>query len=105
MLNKHLPRGDKLEDCTLKGFLAGYRTLNIYQLWLPNTNQVIRVRDVCFIDELYNDKPSTQCVEPYIIEAVHVPEEEEYDGDTIVVAQPIRQRQAIVTSSPLQKQT
>jgi hypothetical protein len=27
-----------------------------------------------------------------------------YDGDTIVVAQPMRQRQATVTSSPIQKQ-
>jgi hypothetical protein len=32
------------------------------------------------------------------IETAHIPEEE-YDGDTIVVAQPIRQRQATVTSS------
>jgi hypothetical protein len=40
--------------------------------------------DVRFIYELYKDKPSTQRVEPQIIEAVHVPEEE-YDSDTIVL--------------------
>jgi hypothetical protein len=61
-------------------------------VWLPKTNRVIRVRDVRFIDELYKDKPSTQRVEPRIIEAVHVPEDE-YDSDTIVVTQPISQQQ------------
>jgi hypothetical protein len=79
VLNKHLPRGDKLEDHTFEGFLVSYDALNIYRLWLPNTNRVIRVRDVRFIDELYKDKPSTQHVEPQIIEAVHV-SEEKYDG-------------------------
>ena len=59
VLNKHLPRGDKLEDRTFKGFLVGYDASNIYRVWLPNTNRVIRVRDVRFIDELYKDKPST----------------------------------------------
>jgi hypothetical protein len=24
VLDKHLPRGDKLEDCTFEGFLLGY---------------------------------------------------------------------------------
>jgi hypothetical protein len=92
VLNKHLPRGDKLEDRTFEGFLVGYDASNIYRVWLPNTNRVIRVRDVRFIDELYKDKPSTPSLTPRMIEAVHIPEEE-YDGDTIVVSQPISQRQ------------
>ncbi|KAI1668013.1 Pol protein [Pyrenophora tritici-repentis] len=103
VLNKHLPRGDKLEDRTFEGFLLGYDASNIYRVWLPATNRVIRVRDVRFIDELYKDKPSTLPARPHVIETAHIPEEE-YDGDTIVVAQPITQRQATVTSSPLQKQ-
>jgi hypothetical protein len=104
VLNKHLPRGDKLEDRTFKGFLLGYDASNIYRVWLPATNRVIRVRDVRFIDELYKDKLSTLPVRPHVIETAHIPEEE-YDGDTIVVAQPIAQRQVTVTSSPVQKQT
>jgi hypothetical protein len=105
VLNKHLPRGDKLEDRTFEGFLLSYDALNIYRVWLPATNRVIRVRDVRFIDELYKDKPSTSPARPHVIETAHIPEEE-YNGDTIVVAQPIRQRQATVTSSssPLEKQ-
>jgi hypothetical protein len=62
-------------------------------------NYVIRVRDVRFIDKLYRDKPSTQRVEPYIIEAVQI-HEKKCNSDTIVVTQPIKQRQATVTSSP-----
>jgi hypothetical protein len=100
VLNKHLPRGDKLEDRTFEGFLVGYDASNIYRVWIPTTNRVIRVRDVRFIDELYKDKPATPALTPRMIEAVHIPEEE-YDGDTIVVAQPIRQRQEAATTPVL----
>jgi hypothetical protein len=102
LLNKHLLKGDKLEKRTFKGFLIGYDASNIYRVWLPTTNRVIRVRDVRFIDELYKEKPSTPPVESRIIETVHIPEEE-YDRDTIVVAQPIRQRQDAIAApvSPL----
>jgi hypothetical protein len=62
VLNKHLPRGDKLEDRTFKGFLLGYDASNIYRVWLPATNRVICVRDVRFIDELYKNEPSALLV-------------------------------------------
>ncbi|KAI1668846.1 hypothetical protein L13192_06305 [Pyrenophora tritici-repentis] len=100
ILNKHLLRGDKLEKRTFEGFLIGYDASNIYRVWIPTTNRVIRVRDVRFIDELYKEKPSTPPVEPRIIETVHIPEEE-YDGDTIVVAQPVRKRQEAITTPVL----
>ncbi|KAI2477479.1 hypothetical protein Ptr902_11104 [Pyrenophora tritici-repentis] len=100
ILDKHLLRGDKLEKRTFEGFLIGYDASNIYRFWIPTTNRVIRVRDVRFIDELYKEKPSTPPVEPRIIETVHIPEEE-YDGDTIVVAQPVRQRQEAITTPVL----
>jgi hypothetical protein len=85
LLNKHLPKGDKLEKRTFEGFLISYDASNIYRVWLPHSNRVIRVRDVRFINELYKDKPLTPTVESRIIETVHIPEDE-YDGDTIVVA-------------------
>jgi hypothetical protein len=85
VLNKHLARGDKLKDCTFKGFLLGYDASNIYRVWLPATNCVICVRDVRFVDELYKDKPSTLPARSHVIETAHIPEEE-YDSDTIVVA-------------------
>jgi hypothetical protein len=90
LLNKHLPKGDKLEKRTFEGFLIGYDASNIYRVWLPHSDRVICIQDVRFIDELYKEKPSTSPVEPHIIETVHIPEEE-YDGDTIVVAQPLQQ--------------
>jgi hypothetical protein len=96
VLNKHLPRGDKLKDRTFEGFHVGYDASNIYRVWLPNKNRVIRVRDVRFIDELYKHKPSTPSLTPCMIEAVYIPEEE-YNGDTIVVSQPINQQQGLPT--------
>ena len=71
-------------------------------MWLPATNRVIRVRDVRFINKLYKNKLSTLPARPYVVKTTHIPEEE-HDGDTIIVAQPMRQRQATVTSSPIQK--
>jgi hypothetical protein len=47
-------------------------------------------------NELYKDKPSTPPVESCIIETVYIPKEE-YDGDTIAVAQPIQQQQEATT--------
>jgi hypothetical protein len=32
VLNKHLPRGDKLKDRTFKGFLLSYNASNIYRV-------------------------------------------------------------------------
>jgi hypothetical protein len=32
LLNKHIAKGDKLEQRTLKGFLVGYNALNIYRV-------------------------------------------------------------------------
>jgi hypothetical protein len=74
LLDKHLPKGDKLEKRTFEGFLIGYDASNIYRVWLPHSNRVICVRDVRFIDELYKEKPSTPPVEPRVIETVHIPD-------------------------------
>jgi hypothetical protein len=65
VLNEHLPRGDKLEDRTFKGFLLGYDASNIYRVWLPVTNRVICVHDVRFIDELYKNEPSALLVQSH----------------------------------------
>jgi hypothetical protein len=64
VLNKHLPRGDKLKDRTFKGFLLRYNASNIYQVWLLALNRVICVRNVRFINNLYKDKLSTLLVRP-----------------------------------------
>jgi hypothetical protein len=46
---------------------------------------------------------STHAKSPQVIETAHI-SEKEYDGNTIVVAQPMRQQQATLTPSPIQKQ-
>jgi hypothetical protein len=62
VLDKHLPRGDKLEDCTFEGFLLGYNA------------SIFCIRNVRFIDELYKNKPLTILARPYVIETAHIPE-------------------------------
>ncbi|KAE8872194.1 hypothetical protein PTNB73_03653 [Pyrenophora teres f. teres] len=48
-LNHALKRGDKLESRALVGQLVGYDSTNIYRVWVPTLNRVIRTRDVVFM--------------------------------------------------------
>ncbi|KAG9379916.1 hypothetical protein A1F94_008811 [Pyrenophora tritici-repentis] len=98
VLNKHLPRGDKLEDRTFEGFLLGYDASNIYRVWLPATNRVIRVRDVRFIDELYKDKPSTLPIRPHVIKTAHIPKEE-YDKTSYIYLFPFTEADTLTAFS------
>lgn len=48
VLDKKLKKADKLESRTFVGYLVGYDSSNIFRVWLPKKNRVIRVRDVIF---------------------------------------------------------
>ena len=61
VLNKHLKQADKLESRSFIGYLVGYDSTNIFRIWLPKNNRVIRVRDVIFQRlSLYGDEPTIQ---------------------------------------------
>jgi hypothetical protein len=46
--NPSIKRGDKLESRALIGHLIGYDSTNIFKIWLPTKDRVIRARDVVF---------------------------------------------------------
>jgi hypothetical protein len=48
VLNRLLKRADKLESRALIGHLVGYDSTNIFRIWLPTRDEVIRTRDVIF---------------------------------------------------------
>jgi hypothetical protein len=48
VLNRSLKRADKLESRALIGHLVGYNSTNIFRIWLPTKDEVIRTRDVVF---------------------------------------------------------
>jgi hypothetical protein len=50
VLNKSIDRKDKLLQRADIGYLVGYDAYNIYRVWVPSLNRVIRSRDV-LIDE------------------------------------------------------
>jgi hypothetical protein len=55
VLNCMLKRGDKLKSRALVGHLVGYDSTNIWRIWLPTKDEVIRTRDVVFEPrEFYN---------------------------------------------------
>jgi hypothetical protein len=48
VLNRKVKRGDKLESRTMIGYLVGYDSTNIFRIWLPSKDRVMRTRDVVF---------------------------------------------------------
>jgi Reverse transcriptase (RNA-dependent DNA polymerase)/GAG-pre-integrase domain len=53
---KHLiPKLDRLEPRAHIGFLVGYDSTNIWRIWIPSSNRIIRSRDVIFDEkDVYN---------------------------------------------------
>ncbi|KAF4311103.1 Integrase catalytic core [Botryosphaeria dothidea] len=58
-LNKTIPRSNKLQERALVGYLVGYDSTNIYRIWYPPGDRIIRSRDVSF-DELSKYSPDEQ---------------------------------------------
>lgn len=58
----HIPRqvrlaAEKLSERAWVGYLIGYEAQNIWRIWHPTSKQVVRVRDVVFLeDRLYRDE-------------------------------------------------
>lgn len=69
-LDKNIPRNEKLKERALVGYLVGYDSTNIYRIWFPPEDRIIRTRDVTF-DE--NSRYSPDNMEHYH----EVPEAEE----------------------------
>ena len=45
----------RLEPRAHIGYLVGYDSTNIYRIWIPSRNKVVRIRDVTFKDNLFYD--------------------------------------------------
>jgi hypothetical protein len=79
-LNHKIPRRSKLDPRAHIGHLVGYDSTNIFRIWIPSWNKVIRTWDVTFDENLFYD-PSTvdigillqEEVED-IIESLEIPE-------------------------------
>lgn len=55
ILSKGLPRTQKLAERAHLSHLVGYDSTNIFRIWIPSQERVIRTRDVLFNkDEFYN---------------------------------------------------
>jgi len=53
---------DKFDPRALKGYLVGFEASNIYRIWIPATDRVVRTRDVK-IDETQRYKPQLEAPE------------------------------------------
>jgi hypothetical protein len=48
-----LLRKEKLQPRAYIGYLVGYDALNIFRVWIPSRNKVIRTRDVIFDEQKF----------------------------------------------------
>ena len=57
VLDRSVKKGDKLASRTLVGYLVGYDSTNIFRIWIPSKERVVRMRDVVFVkDKLFKDE-------------------------------------------------
>jgi hypothetical protein len=54
-LNHKIPKSEKLKPRAHIGYLVGYDSTNIFQIWVPSKKRVIRTRDVTFDETLFYD--------------------------------------------------
>lgn len=54
-LNKHIPHSQKLNSRVHLGHLVGYASTNIFKVWIPSKNKVIRTRDATFEESKFYD--------------------------------------------------
>jgi len=77
VLNRGLKRAQKLESRALIGHLVGYDSTNIYRIWLPQRDEVIRTRDVVFDTERFYEGPggyASEAIVNEVIEVLAIPE-------------------------------
>ena len=49
----NIPKSEKLKPRAHIGYLVGYDSTNIFRIWIPSKQRVIRTRDVTFDKTLF----------------------------------------------------
>ena len=53
ILNKYIIRLEKLRPRAYIGFLVGYNSTNVFNIWIPSQRKIIRVRNIIFDKEVF----------------------------------------------------
>jgi len=89
-LRRDIAKRDKIEERAHIGYLIGYASTNIFWIWIPLLNKVIRTRDVVFKDnKRYNPLDINgqtlgelvpAAIYQTVIDSISMPEEPNSDG-------------------------
>ena len=78
-LNHIIPKHQKLLPRAYLGYLMGYDSTNIYRIWIPSKNRVVRIRDITFDETLFCDPPvkdlTVKLTEAQLHEEIHLLED------------------------------
>ena len=86
VLDVHLKRGDKLQTRTMIGFLVGYDSTQIYRVWMPTKKQIIRSRDIVFMQGTYFEgleNLPTGLEAEELVEVLDIPEAEDLSDELV----------------------
>ena len=85
-LNKHIPRGDKLAPRALIGYLVGWDSTNIWRVWMPSAQKVIRTRDVVFLEGTHFEENQIYAPPAEVVEVIDLPEADEPSAEELAYA-------------------
>jgi hypothetical protein len=101
VLNRSLKRADKLESRALIGHLVGYDSTNIFRIWLPTKDEVIRTRDVVFEPTKFYEGLQGYAQESVIEEVIELLLfSEEFEPDDMAIEDLLTTRQRCQRQNP-----
>jgi hypothetical protein len=74
VLNKKIPRAEKLQSRAFIGYLVGIDSRNIYRIWLPRQNKIVRTRDVVFQEDEFYKADTREEVDDEVIHVIEIPD-------------------------------
>jgi hypothetical protein len=89
-----IPKTEKLKPRAHIGYLVGYDSTNIFQIWIPSKKKVVRTRDIIFDETLFYD-PST----PDITQQLRVEAEQVIEVMDMTSSQPLIDRLELDTNT------
>jgi hypothetical protein len=101
-LIQNRPKLNKLEPRTSIGYLVGWDSTNIFRIWIPTLQKVIRTRDVTFNENLKYDPNQQETPLPFeVVQAIEATEILSFFTDEGVTADQILPVSNTLISQPL----
>lgn len=107
-LNKDIPRKQKMLPRAHIGYLVGYESTNIYRIWIPSLEKVVRTRDVTFDEQQFYDPADLDIAQilretaDQVVEILEMPDLAYTQSNSLIGADEEEEDEIAVSSPPAQ---